>query len=80
MAFIRYMTKSNGYEYASLLDGVRNGSKVSQKYIGNLGRVIDKDAGVFQSRECGTFRYTLEDGFCDLPDGYAIVRGVANTE
>ena len=60
MAFIRYMTKSNGYEYASLLDGVRDGIKVNQKYLGNLGRVIDKEAGIFQSRERGKFRYTLE--------------------
>ena len=68
MGFIRYITKSSGYEYASLLDGVRDGSKVKQKYLGNLGRVIDKDGGIFQSRERGKFRYTLEDGFCDLPD------------
>jgi hypothetical protein len=67
MAFIRYMTKSNGTEYASLLDGVRDGSKVKQQYLGNLGRVIDKEGGVFQNRERGLFRYTLEDGFCCLP-------------
>ena len=29
MVFIRYITKSNGYEYASLLDGVRDGNKVN---------------------------------------------------
>jgi hypothetical protein len=71
MAFIRYMPKSNGYEYASLLDGVRTGSKVNQKYLGNLGRVIDKDNGIFQSRERGMFRYTVEEGFCELPDAYS---------
>ena len=80
MAFIRYMTKSNGYEYASLLDGVRDGSKVNQKYLGNLGRVIDKDSGIFQSRERGMFRYTLEDGFCDLPDEYSKELGAAKSE
>ena len=71
MPFIRYMTKSNGHEYASLLDGIRDGSKVNQQYLGNLGRVIDKEGGVFQSRERGLFRYTLEDGFCDLPETYS---------
>jgi hypothetical protein len=80
MAFIRYMTKSNGHEYASLLDGVRDGSKVNQKYLGNLGRVIDKDGGIFRSRERGMFRYTLEDGFRDLPDFYSEGRGAAKTE
>jgi hypothetical protein len=80
MAFIRYMTKNNGHEYASLLGGTRDGSKVSQEYHGNLGRVIDKDRGIFRSRECGTFRYTIEDGYCDLPQAYAEVPGAANTE
>jgi len=80
MAFIRYMAKSNGYEYASLLDGVRSGSKVSQKYIGNLGRVIDKDGGIFQSRERGVFRYTVEDGYCDLPDTYLKEQDTTKTE
>ena len=71
MAYIRYITKSNGHEYASLADAARDGGKVNQKYLGNLGRVIDKDAGIFQSRERGTFRYTMEDGFCELPDVYS---------
>jgi hypothetical protein len=71
MAFIRYITKSNGLEYASLADTVRNGSQVRQKYLGNLGRVIDKEAGIFRNRERGLFRYTLEDGHCNLPTVYS---------
>ena len=46
MAFIRYITKSNGQEYASLADTVRIGSQVKQEYLGNLGLVIDKEAGI----------------------------------
>ena len=80
MAYIRYMTKNNGYEYAYLLDGVRDGSKVNQKYLGNLGRVIDKGGGIFQSRERGMFRYTLEDGFCDLPDSHSKALGPEKAE
>ena len=80
MAYIRYITKGNGYEYASLADSARDGSKVSQQYLGNLGRVIDKDGGVFQSRERGMFRYTLEDGFCDLPDAYSEKASPAKVE
>ena len=80
MAYIRYITKSNGHEYASLADAVRDGSKVSQQYLGNLGRVIDKGVGIFQSRERGMFRYTLEDGFSDLPDTYLRKAGTAKAE
>ena len=80
MAFIRYITKSNGHEYASLLDAVRDGSKVKQKYLGNLGRVIDKNSGIFHSRERGRFRYTLEEGFCKLPDAYSEELETAKTE
>ena len=67
MAYIRYIKKSNGQEYASLAGTVRSGEKVVQEYLGNLGRVIDKEAGIFRSQERGLFRYTLEDGYCDLP-------------
>jgi len=71
MAFIRYITKKNGQEYASLADTTRIGNQVKQEYLGNLGRVIDKETGIFRSRERGLFRYTLEDGYCDLPAGYS---------
>jgi len=80
LVFIRYNTKDNGYEYASLADSVRNGDQVEQKYLGNPGRVIDKDAGIFRSRERGLFRYTVEDGFCGLPDTYSEKQGLAKEE
>ena len=70
MTFIRYITKSNGHEYASLAESDRNGKQVKQGYLGNLGRVIDKETGVFRSRERGLFRYTLEEGYCDIPTDY----------
>ena len=71
MAYIRYITKNNGQEYASLADTIRRGNQVKQEYLGNLGRVIDKEAGVFRSRERGLFQYTMDDGYKDLPDGYS---------
>ena len=77
MAYIRYITKGNGQEYASLADTVRNGSRVKQEYLGNLGRVVDKEAGIFRSRERGMFRYTLADGYCDLPDARSDKPGFA---
>ena len=70
MAFIRYIPKSNGQEYASLAENVRDGKHVSQNYLGNLGRVVDKAAGIFWNRERGLFHYTLEDGYGNLPDSY----------
>jgi Fe-S cluster assembly iron-binding protein IscA len=80
MAYIRYIKKSNGQEYASLADTNRSGKQVKQEYLGNLGLVVDKEAGVFQSRERGTFRYTLEEGFCDLSDAYSNGLGSAKSE
>jgi hypothetical protein len=67
MPYIRFITKSNGREYASLAESSRDGNKISQQYLGNLGRVIDKGNGIFKSRERGIFHYTLEDGFTDAP-------------
>ena len=71
MAFIRYSRKSNGQEYACIAANKRNGKQVSQQYLGNLGVVIDKEAGVFRSKERRLFRYTLEEGYGELPEGYA---------
>jgi hypothetical protein len=67
MPYIRFITKNNGQEYASLAESSRDGNKINQQYLGNLGRVIDKENGIFKSRERGMFRYTLEEGFTDAP-------------
>ena len=75
MAFIRYITKSNGQEYASLASSTRDGKQVGQQYLGNLGLVVDKEKGVFKSRQRGLFCYTLESGFSDLPEGYVQTLG-----
>ena len=71
MAYIRYITKSSGHEYASLAESTRDGANVIQGYLGNLGRVIDKEAGIFRSKERGLFCYTTENGYCDLPAAYS---------
>ena len=80
VTFIRYITKSNGHEYASLADTFRSGSQIKQQYVGNLGRVVDKEMGVFRSHERGLFRYTLEDGYCELPDAYREKQGFGKKE
>ena len=58
--FIRYEQK-NGIEYASVYRAKRIGSKKTND-IEWLGRVIDKEKGIFKSRERGTFIYTLDGG------------------
>ena len=66
MAYIAYSTpKANGAVYATVVESTREGSKVKQQRIENLGRVIDVQKGIFKNRKRGVFRYTLEDGFMD---------------
>jgi len=55
--FMRYEMK-NGVEYASVYHAKReDGKKVND--VEYLGRVIDKQKGIFQSRKRGTFQYSL---------------------
>lgn len=51
--------EANGTLYARLGRSVRNGDKVSKESI-NLGRVIDKEKGIYKSRERGVFQYDLK--------------------
>jgi len=61
--FIHYEVK-NGVEYATLCCPTRtNGKKVNNDQY--LGKVIDKQRGVYQSREKGMFKFSLNDGFSD---------------
>lgn len=63
---IAYTTK-NGVEYAALATSTRNGNDVRKTYI-NLVRVIDKEYGIFKSRERGIFHYDLENDTYSEPD------------
>ena len=58
--FIRYEQK-NGVEYASVYRAKRVGSKKTND-IEWLGRVVDKEKGIYRSRERGTFTFTLGGG------------------
>lgn len=58
--FIRYEEK-NGVEYASVYRAKRVGSKKTND-IEWLGRVVDKENGVYRSRVRGTFTFTLDGG------------------
>ena len=61
--FIRYYQK-NGSEYAEIRTSKRVDGKILHERI-NLGRVINKDKGVFQNRKRGLFVFTPEGGFQD---------------
>lgn len=59
--YIAYSIKK-GNEYATLTSAVRDGEKVLKGESVNLGRVLDKERGIFRSREHGVFTYDLKTG------------------
>ncbi len=56
--YITYQTKGE-YEYAILTKSTRVGDKVKKTYE-NLGRVLDKERGIYQNRERGAFTYDIK--------------------
>lgn len=56
--YISY-SMSNGYLYAQLAESTRDGHSVSKSYIANLGRVLDKERGIYRNRERGVFTYDV---------------------
>lgn len=59
--YIAYTTKK-GNEYATLTSSVREGDKVVKGESFNLGRVLDKDRGIYRNRERGVFTFCLDTG------------------
>ena len=67
MAYIAYSTpKANGAIYATVVESCRKGGKVGQNRLENLGRVINREKGIFKNRERGIFCYTLEKGAAEV--------------
>ena len=61
--FIHY-DKKNGVAYASVYTPQKvNGKKTNNPEY--LGRVINKEKGIYQSRARGVFFYNIEDGYAD---------------
>jgi hypothetical protein len=68
--FIHYDVK-NGIEYASVYTPRREmGKKVNDPEY--LGRVIDKERGIYQSRARGLFAFSLEHGYGHEIDGISV--------
>lgn len=57
--FIAY-TMKRGVEYATLTESVRKGEKVGKGNSVNLGRVLDKERGIYRNRERGVFTFCLK--------------------
>ena len=55
--YITYSTKK-GIEYATLCVSTRDGKNVLKKRT-NLGRVLDKERGIYRNRKMGVFTYDL---------------------
>lgn len=63
MAYSRYTNNPSEAVYASVVDSVHTGNKVKQKYIANLGRVIDRRKGIYKSRERGIYQFSFDNGY-----------------
>jgi hypothetical protein len=61
--FIAYDIK-NGIEYAKLCITKRDGLRTYKDYV-NLGRVLDKERGIYTNRERGVFTYDLQSNTYD---------------
>jgi hypothetical protein len=62
--------KSNGKEYATLVNAYRK-KETREKLNGKvyqLGRVLDKEKGIFRNKDRGVYRYILGEGFSDIED------------
>jgi Transposase len=81
MPYIRYVNNPSGAVYASLVDGERKGKNVEQKYLCSLGRVLDKEKGIYKNRKRGVFQYSLESGYSTLPNEFnPILQSVVEKE
>ncbi len=64
--YIAYDLK-HGIEYAKICTSKRSGKTTTKNYV-NLGRVLDKEKGIYQNRERGVFTYRVSDNTYGKPD------------
>jgi hypothetical protein len=65
-SFIHYLNK-DGKQYASIYTPKRvNGKKVNDPVY--LGRVINKEEGIYQSRQRGLFKFSLDTGYSQVDE------------
>ncbi len=64
--YIRYQEKQ-GKTYAQLMDSFRMDGEKKNVYIESLGIVLDKERGVFKSKQRGVYSFTLDGGYANAP-------------
>ena len=79
MAYIHYDQKPNGTIYACVYESYREKGKVKTRRTENLGRVVDKEKGIFCQKGV-RFQYTIENGRTDAPDVFPKERLVPEQE
>ena len=67
MAYIHYDEKPNGAIYASVYESYREGGSVKTRRKENLGRVVDKEKGLFRQKG-RVYQFTIEGGRNDTPE------------
>ena len=78
--YINYNTVG-GIEYGTLTTSVRKGSKVGKGDQIYLGRVVDKERGIFKSRSRGLFTYDLNtNSFGKVPAEFIEPQKVRKTK
>ena len=61
----------SGHLYASVVTSVRENGKVRKKLVRYLGRVLDAERGIYQSKERGVFSYDLKtDTISSAPEDF----------
>lgn len=68
--FIHFYER-NGREYAEFCIPKRTGGKKTND-VTYLGTVVDKEKGVFKSRQRGVFRFSVQEGFGEYTGGEAV--------
>lgn len=67
MSYIHYDTKPNGAVYASVYESYRDGNRVKTRRLETLGRVVDKEAGIFKGRGTSFFNILLKTAEMKTP-------------
>lgn len=67
MMYISYRKSANGTIYATLMESKRVEGKSVKSSVMYLGAVVDKEKGIYRSRDRGTFTYDLDTGEFGTP-------------
>lgn len=66
--YISYKKSKDGTLYATVMESRRVDGKSVKTSVDYLGVVVDKEKGIYRSRDRGTFTYDLEENRYGVPD------------